>query len=198
MHEETMNRILETKPTITSQYFVYHMPRWAALSLKGVFFLFGMATAYLAFQEQASTPLVIIGFLYFLSGFFLLIALHPKTGREMIYFICDHSGMYFPSYQSQMLFPRGNPETWLFVPWTNIRDIKTAELISDEGSVGGPSFSVKATREEEKMFFGNLAAVKQRGLGNADAEANLIVGYSSIFQKSEDVVSMLKQFSCQA
>ncbi len=194
MLKGNMNQILEEKPTIISPYFVYHMPKWAALSLKGVLFLFGIATAYLAFHEQANTPLVIIGFLYFLSGCFLLSAFHPKTGREKIYFICDHLGMYFPSYQSQMLFPRGNTERWLFVPWINIKNIKAERLLDGDGITNGLAISVKASEEEERLFFGELAVMKQRLLSNKDAEGNLIVGYSNIFQKTDGVVSTLKRY----
>ncbi len=192
---QAINKILETKPTITGRSFVYLMPKWAAVTLKGVIFLFGIATFYLAFHEQGTTPAFITGILYILSACFLLAAIHPKTGREKIYFICDNLGMYFPSYQSQMLFPHGHTEVWLFVPWKNITDIKTAKLRGDEGSVKGLSFSVKATEEEEKLFFGNLATVKRQCLGNVDAAGNLIVGYSNFFQSPKRVVSILRQFA---
>jgi hypothetical protein len=64
-------------------------------------------------------------------------------------------------------------------------------------SVKGLSFSVKATEEEEKMFLGNAAAMKRQGLGNLDAEGNLIVGYSNVFQRPRAVVSILKQLGNQ-
>lgn len=166
--------------------------------MKGAIFLFAIAASCLAIYTRATTPVFITGFLYFLSACFILTAIHPRTGREQVYFICDHLGVYFPSYQSRMFLSHGNDESWLFVPWTNINDIKSARLLSDEGTVKGISFSVKASEEEEKTFFGPLAIAKRNYSGNTNAEGNLVIGYSNIFQKSAEVLSVMNEFRKQA
>ncbi len=193
MSPEVTNRILESRPTIPGPHFVYHMPKWAVIALKGVFLLFGVAAFCLAFYWTGINPIFITGFIYFLSGTFLLIAVVSK-GREIVYFICDYSGMYFPSYQSLNLRPTGKSEAWLFVPWTNIRHIKTATLGGGERGYLGLSFSVRATPEEQEIFFGNPESRKWLSRRNTDEEGFLIVGYSNAFQGRKKVVSILEQF----
>jgi hypothetical protein len=188
-----MNRILDSKPTITGPHFVYHMPKWGVIALKGVFLLFGVASFCLAFYWQGINPIFISGFIYFLSGALLLIAVVFR-GREVVYFICDYSGMYFPPYKSLLsLRPVGEYEAWLFVPWTNIKEIRIERLPSfGTRYTRGVAFCLRATAEEAEMF---LSTFRMLSWANTGAEKNWLAGYVNGFQRPKKVVSILEQFS---
>jgi hypothetical protein len=186
------NQILTQSPFPAAARFVYGMPAWGARSMRLAFLVAGGGLLYLANRAATgSAPTYALVLLVAMACCFLLVALRA---RATVYFLADGHGMYFPESTSFVLFGKSGVGHWLFVPWSNISNIRVTRIRQTDHV----SFSVAASAEEERRFFGNLADVKRLLGGNVDKEGNLIAAYANAFMAAEKVVSKLSQLRSAA
>lgn len=180
------------RPLPAANRFSYGLPAWGAQLLRLAFLGVGaglLALAWLAAVRSA--PLYGIALPGAMGALFLIIAVRAVP---TVYFLADEAGMYFPESRSHFLLGGSGEIRWLFVPWANVSGIRVTRIRQTDYV----SFSVAASEEEERRFFGNLADRKRVTAGNVDAQGHLIAAYTNAFVAAERAVATLSRLRSAA
>lgn len=99
---------------------------------------------------------------------FWFFSLYSRIWRNNIKFIADRRGMFFPS-NDYLVKTAGKKalHTWLFVPWSNVSNIRVATQKEYDGLSKCVAFNLYITPAERSDYFehvGSPADTKQRAL----------------------------------
>jgi hypothetical protein len=159
-----MNKILPEMPTLTGEFYAPVMPMWLANALRIFSLLFSLGVAWLGFHDWSSMPTFAKVIVCILAPAFFLISLSSKKGWATYalnpFFLADNAGMYFRHKDAFTTFIGNNNQEkkakskqWLFVNWTNIKNIRVARIITEDGNAKCAAFDINANEEEVKAFF---------------------------------------------
>ena len=106
-------------------------------------------------------PTLARGLVCLLVPAFLLMSFHPRGWARLSTepsLVADSRGVYFPSLRvlaSRGLGPvaGGKQSRWLFVPWSNIADLREDKAYVDDGWSACAAFDVVASTDEVAEFF---------------------------------------------
>ena len=136
-----MNRIHLEAPSPDGEYFVYRLPAWLVQLLRVGSGIAGSATVFLAAQHWSTMPLPVRVLCAFLAAGFGIVAINRRILDPHTHFVADEQGIFFPGHGK-----------WLFVPWTNISDIRVVEIMDGESSTG-IAFNLRLSPQEQSEFF---------------------------------------------
>jgi hypothetical protein len=160
-----MNKILPEMPALTSDVYAPVMPMWLANTLRLLSVTLAVYMAYLGYNEWSNMPTFAKVIICILSSAFFFFSLSSEKGWALYaknpFFLADRSGMYFRHNQAFTTFIGNNnqdkkhkSQQWLFVPWSNIANIRVARVGSTtDGYSDAAAFDVIATAEEIRAFF---------------------------------------------
>lgn len=151
--EQYDNRVLTTPPELSTAPLICSEPRWVNRLRRSLLVLSGGALAYTTLSAP-TLPLLLALPLWIASALAMLVALWLSPAA--IHFVSDSQGIYFPSRPSAGLRGPARPQTWLFVPWSNIAAIRVQLLLDESGSTKGVAFRVRAS-EQQRLYFAGAA-----------------------------------------
>jgi hypothetical protein len=80
-----------------------------------------------------------------------------------IYFLADKRGMFFPRRgEGLQNIKEQKKHHWLFVPWQNILNLRTAKIEDHDGVSKAIAFDVKISLEEQAEFFEGISRPSDR------------------------------------
>ncbi len=151
------NRVLTSLPTFNGEHYVHRTPLWLIRTMRSLFALGG---AFLLWQVlRGNDPLLVRGFMVLLAAGFWLFAFARQIWEKVVRFVADRQGIYFPS-NDLVVSVLGRPQVhqWLFVPWCNIRNLRLAYSIDNDGDRGlSIVFDVQLADTQEVDFFRHVA-----------------------------------------
>ena len=187
--EQNDNRVLDAPPDPRSAYLVRNEPRCVNLLRRGLLVLAAGALAWLAIS--AATLALALGIA---SALALVLAL--RLPPPAVHFIADALGIYVPPRPTGCGTP-GPAETkrWLFVPWTNISGIRVQLLLDESGSAKGVAFSVRASAEQQQLYFSAAAIAGRDQRPPGGDRASIDVGYHSALRSPFKIAATLRRWS---
>lgn len=188
------NQIFQQMPVLEEEHLVYDFSVRQIFLVRLLFGSLGMGfILVLLYNEKAADmPLLMKGFVWFLSVMAVLVAVHPKTMSPYIYFLADQRGMFFPSRGERLQnIEEQKKHHWLFVPWQNILNLRTAEIEEHDGNVKAIAFDVRISLEEQAEFFEGINRPSDRK--TSFAHNIFSAGYTSQPLPSIAILLKLKQ-----
>lgn len=175
-----MNKILPEMPTLTGEVYAPTMPMWLAHGLRLFSLLFSLAVAWFGFHDWSNMPAFAKVIVCILAPAFFYFSLSSEKGWALYaknpFFLADQSGMYFRHNQAFTTFmgnnnqnKKRNSQQCLFVPWSNIANIRVGKVSGSDGDVDGAIFDVNASAKEIEAFFD--ASVKDKKPIQTDMQA---------------------------
>lgn len=151
----TPNLVIPNRPTPAGQAVVLANPAWLRAAFRILLLLCGPILLYVSLASRSSLPLpgtilaAVVG-----TGTFLL-AVWQRPWARFELFIADEKGIHFPANDLLAVqLGRTDDVRWLFVPWANIANVRTARTRGDMSSC--VAFDVRVTPEERASFFGRV------------------------------------------
>jgi hypothetical protein len=188
-----LNKTLSAPPAFGDDHFIYRTPPWLEATYIGLCLLIAGLLVYLAVSiNSTSLPLALT--LWLVAGILVLIALRRRTEGASIHFVCDHGGLYFPSFRAQSMIARPKSAPWLHVPWHNISDIRIQLLLDETGNTKGVVFTIVATESEVREFLARHTMLKNTGAQKSNQTKLLQVGFSTFHYRHDEVMSILRRF----
>ncbi|MBL8415244.1 MAG: hypothetical protein JNM42_12475 [Propionivibrio sp.] len=190
-----MNIVLEKFPVLDAAHFICAEPRWMGTVLRGLYLLAGLGMAYLATFVPA-IPIAASLLLWIVSGLAILAAMRPA--RATIYYASDALGIYFPERKWSGISGFAGPQTWLLVPWSNISSISVQVLLDESGNTKGVTFCLRASDEDQRLYFARTAMLKHEHLPPVGDRASILVGFPSAFKSPYDIAALLRSFQSRS
>lgn len=128
-------------------------PTWLTVLLRGVSGLFAITTAWLVVGTWSTTPTWVRALAALLVPAFLWMALHPRGWARLSrvpFFCADARGLWLPS---RHLGPDSEPSRWLFLPWSEVSEVRVAKVGTGDGTSGCAAFDAMLSPEEVREFF---------------------------------------------
>lgn len=150
-----MNMILDTLPVRRGECYRVLAPRWLTLLLRLASAMFGLVTLWAAVRYWSEMPVWVNGLVCVLVPAFLIMAFHPRGWARFStnpFLVADRRGLYFPSLRPRVL-GQPAPVRWLFVPWSNVSNMREAKAASADGTCRCAAFDVYASADEVNEFF---------------------------------------------
>jgi hypothetical protein len=188
-----LNKTLSARPAFGEDHFIYRTPRWLEATYRGLCLLSAGLLVYLAVSIN-SISFALTLTLWFASGILVLIALRRRPEAASIYFVCDHGGIYFPSFRAQSMIAWTNAVSWLHVSWHNISDIRIQLLLDETANTKGVVFSIVATESEVREFLARYTMLKCLGARKSSQAKSFLVGFSNFYNRHDEVMSILRRF----
>ena len=155
----TPNRILPIRPEPAPHSIVLADPRWYRLTFRVLMLLIGPILLYFSLSSRSPLPpaALIIVSITGISTFCFAVWHRPWSLFER--FIADDKGIAFPA---NLLITIGKTidERWLFIPWANIHNVRTAVQRGDPTSC--VAFDLEVTPIERRDFFANVGEPTDR------------------------------------
>jgi hypothetical protein len=187
--EPGMNRTLTEIPALADDYYVHRTPKWLMMFIRLALGVGGVVLAVLSYRDWSHMPLGFRGLVCILVPAFLLFALRSTRTTK---FVADTRGVFFPCNELLVTtIGRKNPNTWLFVPWGNIMNIRVGTSIDYEGDKSKcVAFDVKVSSQEKAAFFQHVGAPTDR---EQSVNGFLSVAYSDNPPAPRKAVAILLQ-----
>jgi len=185
-----MNDVLNAVPSPEGQHYRVLAPPWLTRLLRLGSLAFGLGTLWLALRHWAAMPIAVNLLVCVLVPAFFLMALHPRGWAQFSTrpaLVADRRGLYFPSLEPVVL---GQPlrERWLFVPWSNVSNLREAKVMSADGACRCAAFDVAATAEQVREFF-NRDLI---GTNAASGDCTAVSFYEQALPRPREVISRLR------
>lgn len=159
-----MNKILPEMPILTGEVYTPVMSIWLVNGLRLFSILFSLGAAWLSYHDWANMPTFAKLIVCILAPVFFFSSLSSKKGWALYaknpFFLADQTGMYFRHNQAFITYignknqdTKHQSQQCLFVPWSNIANIRVGKVSSEDGYTDGAIFDVNASAEEIKAFF---------------------------------------------
>lgn len=149
-----------------------------------------MATSVPAILFATTLLLLIV------TGLAIFAAMRPA--RATICYAGDALGVYFPERKRSGIFNPAGPQTWLLVPWSNISSICVQQLLVESGNTKGVTFCLRASDEDQRVYFARTAMLKHEHLPPVGDSAYILVGFPRAFKSPYDIAALLRSFQSRS
>ena len=155
----TPNRVLSIRPVASPHSVVLTDPLWLRLTFRVLMLLVGPILLYLSLSSSSPLPpaALIIATITGIGTFGGALWHRPWSQFEL--FIADEKGIAFPA-NALVTLGKALDQRWLFIPWTNIHNVRTAAERGD--ATPCVALDLEVTPVERKDFFANVGEPTDR------------------------------------
>jgi len=155
-------------PALSDEHYIHCLPKWLEISLRTLFGVFAMVLLVISSLQWRDMPPGFRWLCVALIAAFIFFSLYSRIWRNNIKFIADQHGLFFPCNDYLVhTVGKNSMHSWLFVPWSNVSNIRVATQKDYDGQSKCVAFNLYISPKERSDYFihvGIPSDIKQRAL----------------------------------